>query len=116
MYASAISPLAGEPPLLKPETAAEFAQIQSIGYDVVSREQKAFSVGFHATGERYPELGQGSFGHSGAGGQQSFADPRNGIAYGYTRRRIPFPAATAPENEPLIKALYSALRAVESRQ
>ncbi|PKV93426.1 CubicO group peptidase (beta-lactamase class C family) [Amycolatopsis echigonensis] len=114
MYAAAISPLDGEPPLLKPEIAAEFGQIQSVGYDVVLREHKAFGVGFHVTSERYPELGQGSLGHSGAGGQQAFADPRNGIAYGYTRRRIPFPAAAAPENEPLIKALYSALRAVES--
>ncbi|MFD2468451.1 serine hydrolase domain-containing protein [Amycolatopsis silviterrae] len=110
MYAAAISSLDGEPPLLKPETAAEFAQIQSIGHDVVLGDHKAFGIGFHATAERYPELGQGSFGHSGAGGQQAFADPRNGIAYGYTRRRIPFPAAAAPENEPLISALYSALR------
>ncbi|WP_409462131.1 serine hydrolase domain-containing protein [Amycolatopsis sp. GA6-003] len=115
MYAAAISPLDGESPLLKPETAAEFAQIQSIGHDVVLREHKAFGVGFHVTSERYPELGQGSFGHSGAGGQQAFADPRNGIAYGYTRRRVPFPAAAAPENEPLIKAVYSAVRAVEAR-
>ncbi|WP_134662062.1 MULTISPECIES: serine hydrolase [unclassified Amycolatopsis] len=115
MYAAAISPLGGEPPLLKPETAAEFAQIQSTGDDVVLHQRKAFGIGFHATSEYYPELGQGSFGHSGAGGQQAFADPRNGVAYGYTRRRIPFPAAAAPENEPLIKALYSALRAVESR-
>ncbi|WP_116201854.1 serine hydrolase domain-containing protein [Amycolatopsis circi] len=116
MYAAAISPLDGEPPLLKPEIAAEFAQLQSVGHDVVLRELKAFGVGFHSTGEYYPELGQGSFGHSGAGGQQAFADPRNGIAYGYTRRRIPFPAAAAPENGPLIRALYSALRAVESRR
>ncbi|GAA1019817.1 MULTISPECIES: serine hydrolase domain-containing protein [Amycolatopsis] len=115
MYAAAISPLDGESPLLKPEIIAEFAQIHSIGRDVVLGEQKAFGIGFHATGERYPELGQGSFGHSGAGGQQAFADPRNGIAYGYTRRRIPFPAAAAPENESLIRALYSALRGVESQ-
>jgi CubicO group peptidase (beta-lactamase class C family) len=53
-------------------------------------------------------LDQGTFGHSGAGGQQAFADPRNGIAYGYSRRRFPFPAAAAPENEQLIRALYAA--------
>ena len=55
--------------------------------------------------------GQGTFGHSGAGGQQAFADPRNGIAYAYSRRRFPFPAAAAPENDRLIRALYTASQA-----
>ena len=107
MYAAAISPLDGAEPLLKPDTAAEFGQIQSIGHDLVLRDHKAFGVGFHATSEYYPVLGQGSFGHSGAGGQQAFADPRNGLAYGYSRRRFPF-TAPAPENNRLIPALYAA--------
>ncbi|MFJ7280597.1 serine hydrolase domain-containing protein [Kitasatospora sp. NPDC098663] len=108
MYAVAIGPVDGTAPLLKPETLALAGQIQSIGHDVVLGEQKAFTIGFHATSEYYPQLGQGSFGHSGAGGQQAFADPRNGIAYGYTRRRTPFPAAAGPENDRLIRTLYEA--------
>jgi len=111
MYAAAISPLDGAEPLLEPETVAAFGQIQSIGHDLVTRTHKAFAVGFHATSEYYTDLGQGSFGHSGAGGQQAFADPRNGITYGYTRRRTPFPAATAPENDGTIRALYAAVAA-----
>ncbi|GAA4553918.1 serine hydrolase domain-containing protein [Amycolatopsis samaneae] len=111
MYAAAIGPLDGRAPLLTPATAAAFAQIQSIGYDLVTREHKAFGAGFHITSEYYPALGQGSFGHSGAGGQQAFADPRNGVAYGYTRRLTPFPAAAAPENDRLIRALYTAASA-----
>jgi len=58
--------------------------------------------------EYYPVLGQGSFGHSGAGGQQAFADPRNGIAFGYTRRRFPFPAGPGADVERLILAIYAA--------
>ncbi|MFI0261166.1 serine hydrolase domain-containing protein [Streptomyces sp. NPDC017056] len=108
MYAAAISPLDGREPLLTPDTAAQFAQIHSFGQDLVAREQKAFAVGFQATSEVYPVLGQGAFGHSGAGGQQAFADPRNGLAYGYNRRRSPFPGGPAPENERLIRALYAA--------
>ncbi|MFH9422987.1 serine hydrolase [Streptomyces sp. NPDC017529] len=108
MYAAAIGPLGGRGPLLKPDTAADFAQIHSFGQDLVAREQEAFAVGFHATSEVYPVLGQGAFGHSGAGGQQAFADPRNGLAYGYSRRRFPFPGGPAPENERLIRALYAA--------
>ncbi len=108
MYAAAISPLDGAAPLLKPDTAATFAQPHAVGYDLVTRDHKAFAVGFHVTSEYYPVLGQGTFGHSGAGGQQAFADPRNGIAYGYSRRRFPFPAAAAPGNDRLIRALYAA--------
>ncbi|MCB5910578.1 serine hydrolase domain-containing protein [Streptomyces pinistramenti] len=108
MYAAAIGSPDGTAALLKPDTAAAFAQIHSIGHDLVTREQKAFGVGFHATSEVYPVLGQGAFGHSGAGGQQAFADPRNGLAYGYSRRRFPVPNGPAPENHRLIRALHAA--------
>ncbi|MFD7661861.1 serine hydrolase domain-containing protein [Streptomyces sp. NPDC059788] len=108
MYAAATGPVDGLAPLLRADTAAEFAQVHSVGHDLVTREHKAFGLGFHATSEVYPVLGQGAFGHSGAGGQQSFADPRNGLAYGYTRRRFPFPKGPGPENGRLIRALYAA--------
>ncbi|QWF80757.1 serine hydrolase domain-containing protein [Amycolatopsis sp. CA-230715] len=110
MYAAAISSVDGMAPLLKPDTAAAFAQIQSVGYDLVTRAHKTFGVGFHATSEVYPELGQGAFGHSGAGGQQAFADPRNSVAYGYSRRRFPCPSGPAPENARLISALYASFQ------
>jgi hypothetical protein len=61
----------------------------------------AAAIGFHAMSKCYPSLGQGSFGHNGAGGQQAFADPRNDLAYGT-------PAAAAPENACLIGALDAA--------
>ena len=108
MYAAAISTVDGADPLLTPDTLGTVGQIHSIGTDAVLGMPKAFTVGFHAVAEYYPQLGQGSFGHSGAGGQQAFADPRNGIAYGYTRRRMPFPAAPGPENDRLIAAAYKA--------
>lgn len=108
MYAAATSSVDGAEPLLTPETAAAAAQIHSIGYDLVTRDHKAFGLGFHVTSEYHPVLGQGTFGHSGAGGQQAFADPRNGLAYGYSRRRFPFPAAADPENNRLIRALHAA--------
>lgn len=109
MYAVSITSVDNKAPLFNPETVSSFSQIQSIGHDVVLKDFKAFAVGFHATSEYYPSLGQGAFGHSGAGGQQAFADPRNGLAYGYTRRRFPFPNAQAPENDRLVKALYAAI-------
>ncbi|WP_405163855.1 beta-lactamase family protein [Nocardia sp. NBC_01499] len=110
MYAAAIGTLDGVAPLLEPETVAAVGQLHSVGYDLVNRSQKAFTAGFHATSEYYPVLGQGSFGHSGAGGQQAFADPRNGIAFGYTRGRFPFPPGPGRDSELLIPAIYAAAR------
>ncbi|MER6420587.1 serine hydrolase domain-containing protein [Streptomyces sp. NPDC001137] len=109
MYAAAISEVAGRPPLLKPDTLAEVGQVHSVGYDLVARGHRAFGLGFQATGEAwYLCLGAGAFGHAGAGGSQAFADPRSGLAYGYTRRRIAFPGGAAPENERLVKAVHTA--------
>jgi CubicO group peptidase (beta-lactamase class C family) len=111
MYAAATTGLNGRPPLLKPDTMAEFAQIHSIGYDLVSRVHKAFGLGFSAVVEVYPFLGQGAFGHSGAAGSQALADPRSGLAYGYNRRRYAYPGGAAPENVGLLRACVTAARA-----
>ncbi|MBV7698388.1 serine hydrolase domain-containing protein [Streptomyces sp. TRM70350] len=109
MYAAAISEVAGRPPLLKPDTVAEVGQIHSVGYDLVARAHKAYGLGFQATADNwYPFLGAGAFGHSGAGGSQAFADPRSGLAYGYTRRRCAFPGGAAPENERFVRAAHRA--------
>lgn len=109
MYAAAISELDDRPPLLKPDTIAEVGQIHSVGYDLVARTHKAFGLGFQATADvAYPFLGAGTFGHSGAGGSQAFADARSGLAYGYTRRRMAYPGGAAPENEALVRAVHTA--------
>ncbi|MFJ1761080.1 serine hydrolase domain-containing protein [Amycolatopsis sp. NPDC088138] len=106
MYAAAIS---GQEPLLAKETAADFAQIHSIGDDLSTRGGNAFGLGFAAVGYDYPVLGQGAFGHSGAAGSQAFADPRSGLAYGYNRRRFAFPGGAAPENTRLVRAVHTAV-------
>ncbi|WP_153534498.1 serine hydrolase domain-containing protein [Streptomyces sp. RB17] len=107
MYAAAISELEDRPPLLKPDTIAEVGQIHSVGYDLVARVHKAFGLGFQATADVWhPFLGAGTFGHSGAGGSQAFADPRSGLAYGYTRRRMAFPGGAAPENDGFARVLH----------
>ncbi|MET9966756.1 serine hydrolase domain-containing protein [Streptomyces sp. NPDC006356] len=109
MYAAAISELDERPPLLKPDTVAEVGQIHSTGYDLVARAHKSYGLGFQATADTwYPFLGAGAFGHSGAGGSQAFADPRSGVAYGYTRRRCAFPGGAAPENGRFVRAVHGA--------
>ncbi|MEJ3658004.1 serine hydrolase domain-containing protein [Actinomycetes bacterium KLBMP 9759] len=114
LYAAATMGLKSRPPLLDAATMARFAQIQSIGHDVVSGVHKAFGLGFSAVAEYYPFLGEGAFGHSGAAGSQALADPRSGLAYGYNRRRYAFPGGAAPENDGLLRACVEAARATRS--
>ncbi|MYV40321.1 EstA family serine hydrolase, partial [Streptomyces sp. SID1328] len=44
----------------------------------------------------------------GPSGSQAFADPRSGLAYGYTRRRFAYPGGAAPENDRLAAAVHEA--------
>ncbi|OEJ30352.1 serine hydrolase domain-containing protein [Streptomyces subrutilus] len=109
MYAAAAFGLNGRAPLLKPDTAAEFARIHSEGTDLVGGMPKAFGLGFQSYGAHFPVLGAGAFGHSGASGSLALADPRQGFAYAYTRRRYAFPGGAAPENTRLLGAVVRAL-------
>lgn len=112
LYAAAAFGLDGRPPLLTPETVAEFGPVRTAGVDLVTGERDHFGLGFEAQSSRYPFLGPDAFGHSGAVGAQSFADPRSGVAYAYTRRRFIFGAGGgAPENHRLAAAV---LRAAEA--
>ncbi|MER5675037.1 hypothetical protein [Pseudonocardia alni] len=100
----------GRPALLRPDTLAAFAQIQTAGFDLVLRRHKAWAVGFHASSEVYPMLAAGSFGHSGAGGQQALADPRNELSYAFLRRRFLVPSQADADHARLLTALLRSVR------
>lgn len=110
MYAAAIGKVDGREPLLAPETVRDFAQVQSIGYDMVTRGHLAFAVGLHSTSEYYPALGAGAFGHSGAGGQQAFADPRHELAFGYVRRRLALQSVGSEDIRRLVTAVIDSVQ------
>ncbi|RLV08185.1 EstA family serine hydrolase [Streptomyces griseocarneus] len=107
LYAAAISGVDGKEPLLTPDTAADFAQIHSVGYDLVGRFHTALGLGFAAVSDKFPFLGARSFGHSGAAGSMAFADPSRGLAFGYNRRRYAFPGGAAPETERLARVVHA---------
>jgi len=111
LYSAAISPTDGAAPLLTPATAAAFAQVQYAGWDLVLRQHKAWAVGFHPSSELYPSLGAGAFGHSGAGGQQALADPRNQLSYAFLRRRFLYPPQADADHDRMLRALHTALNA-----
>ncbi|MGW0854847.1 serine hydrolase domain-containing protein [Streptomyces sp. NPDC002690] len=114
MYAAAVSEVDGAAPLLTPDTATEFARLSWPGTDLVTGAEDAFGLGFRRSSGQYPALSAYAFGHSGAAGSQAFADPEQGIAYGYTRRRYAYPGGEAPENTPLVDAVVRAVRAVRA--
>ncbi|MFD6182505.1 serine hydrolase domain-containing protein [Streptomyces goshikiensis] len=107
MYAAAIGEVDGRAPLLKPDTAAEFAKPHTPGPDLVTPDPDHFALGF----ELLPGVGPRALGHSGAAGGVGFGDPETGVAYAYTRRRFGFPGGAAPENERLTAAVLKAARA-----
>jgi CubicO group peptidase (beta-lactamase class C family) len=47
-----------------------------------------FGLGFELPRQIMPMLGEGSFGHPGAGGRLGFADPESGIAVGYACNQL----------------------------
>ncbi|TVT21296.1 beta-lactamase family protein [Amycolatopsis rhizosphaerae] len=110
MYSAAVFGLDGRAPLLEPGTLGEFAMPHSVGRDLVRGEQGQYALGFEAKGLRYPFLGANAFGHSGSAGSESYADPRSGIAFGYTRRRFSFDWSY-PEHDRLAAAVHRAATA-----
>ncbi|MFI1714791.1 serine hydrolase domain-containing protein [Streptomyces litmocidini] len=113
LYAAAISPVDGRPPLLTAGTLAEFTTPHTPGVDLVTGEEGHFLLGFEAQHKRYPGLGTRAFGHSGAVGAQALADPDSGIAYSYTRRRFAYGGGGgAAENRQLVAAVASSVAAL----
>ena len=112
MYAAAVHQVDGREPLLRKETIAEFAGVSMSGTDVVVTQPDHFGLGFEAPSVRYPLLGDDAFGHSGATGSYSLADPGSGIGYSYLRNRF---SATggggAVENHELLRAAVGAAQA-----
>ncbi|MEV4171327.1 serine hydrolase domain-containing protein [Nonomuraea sp. NPDC049709] len=107
LYAAAVWGIDGRPPLLKPDTVAEFAQLHSTGGDLVRGDQGNYALGFQAKGLRYAFLSANAFGHDGSAGSEAFADPVTGIAFGYTRHRFGF-GWSYPEHDRLAAAVHRA--------
>ncbi|MGK5672132.1 serine hydrolase domain-containing protein [Micromonospora sp. URMC 106] len=110
LYAAAVWGTDGRPPLLKPDTVGEFSMLHSTGGDLVRGDQGNYTLGFQAKGLRYGFLSANAFGHDGSAGSESFADPRTGIAFGYTRRRFGF-GWSYPEHDRLAAAVHRAATA-----
>ena len=95
--------------LLSPGLLAEATSVQSSGWCPVLGEEVAFGLGFTPTSARRP-FGPHptAFGHFGTGGAVGFADPGNGVAFGYVMNHV-IPRWQSSRNRTLIDALYRCL-------
>ncbi|HEX6236659.1 MAG TPA: serine hydrolase domain-containing protein [Acidimicrobiales bacterium] len=111
MYAAMIGPVdgAGVAPLLTPEQVAVASTPQTSGPDRVLMLETTFGLGFMTSSPFAPYGGAASFGHAGAGGSVGFADPENGLAFGYVMNRMMANLAGDPRSRGLIAAAYDAM-------
>jgi CubicO group peptidase (beta-lactamase class C family) len=111
MYAGAIGTVEGGPatPLLTPQQTALASTTQTTGADRVLVFETTFGLGFMTSSPFSPFGGTGSFGHPGAGGSVGFADPENGIGFGYVMNRMLTNLAGDPRSRALVTAVYDAL-------
>jgi CubicO group peptidase (beta-lactamase class C family) len=111
MYAATIGPLDGAStgPLLTPEQVAAASTTQTSGADACLVFETSFGLGFMTASPFSPYGSARSFGHAGAGGSVGFADPENGIGFGYVMNRMLANLSGDPRSQGLVRAAYDAI-------
>jgi CubicO group peptidase (beta-lactamase class C family) len=117
MYAACIGHIDGKR-LLTPETVERVRQSQDEGLGapdsltpIFGTGPQRFGLGFELPRAIEPMLGDGSFGHGGAGGRMAFAHPESGIAVGYVCNSMLWDGFSGPDQRWLgwTKALRDAV-------
>lgn len=109
MYAAVIGEIDGIGPLLTPEQVAAATTTQTSGADEVLMMETTFGLGFMTSSPFSPYGGPASFGHAGAGGSVGFADPENGLGFGYVMNRMMTNLSGDPRTRGLVSAVYDAI-------
>jgi CubicO group peptidase (beta-lactamase class C family) len=106
-----IGPVEGvsDGPLLTPAQVEAAATTQTRGADRVLMFDTTFGLGFMTSSEFSPYGGPASFGHAGAGGSVGFADPENGLGFGYVMNRMMTNLSGDPRSRGLVAAAYEAI-------
>jgi len=108
LYASCVSEVDGRR-LLSDDTIELVRETRSAGYDVLSREENRFGLGFQLPFARIPMAGEGSFGHDGFGGALAFAHPASRLAFAFTTDQLPARVGADAATQPLIAATLRCL-------
>ncbi len=111
MYAGTIGPLDGVStgPLLTPEQVAAASTTQTSGADLCLFFETTFGLGYMTASPFSPYGSARSFGHAGAGGSVGFADPENGLGFGYVMNRMLANLSGDPRSQGLVRAVYDAI-------
>ena len=103
MYAATIGEVDGVR-LLQPQTVARAMRPQTEGLTAPGDFAKLpnpsplrYGLGYQLTRSVAPMLGEGSFGHDGAGGRIGFAHPQSGIAVGYVCNNMLWDGLRGPD-------------------
>jgi CubicO group peptidase (beta-lactamase class C family) len=109
LYASCIGDGVDGVRTLQPASVAAATTEQVRGTDAVIMIETAYGLGF-MLGTCFGAANPPSvFGHAGAGGSLSFADPETGLALGYVMNHMRFDPAGDPRSESLVRAAYASL-------
>jgi CubicO group peptidase (beta-lactamase class C family) len=117
MYAATIGEVDGVR-LLKPDTVNRATRFEIDGLiapgdfaKIPMPSPHRYGLGYQLTRTAAPMLGEGSFGHDGAGGRIGFAHPQTGIAVGYICNNMLWDGMTGPDGRwvPWTKALRAAV-------
>ncbi|MBP6014278.1 MAG: beta-lactamase family protein [Alphaproteobacteria bacterium] len=117
LYAATIGEVDGVQ-LLKPETVSRATRFEIDGLNapgdfarIPMVSPHRFGLGYQLTRSAAPMLGEGSFGHDGAGGRIGFAHAQTGIAVGYVCNNNQWDGMSGPDERwvPWTKALRSAV-------
>jgi CubicO group peptidase (beta-lactamase class C family) len=109
LYAATIGEVDGVGPLLSPEQVEAASTVQATGSDRVLVLDTTFALGYMRSSGFSPYGGSRSFGHSGMGGSMAFADPENGLAFGYVMNRMKENLIEDSRSRGLVGAVYDAI-------
>jgi CubicO group peptidase (beta-lactamase class C family) len=109
LYASCIGEGVDGVRTLAPETVRAATEQQVRGPDAVIMVESAFGLGFMLGSSFGAANRDSAFGHAGAGGSLSFADPASGIAFGYVMNHLRFDPTGDPRSESLVRAAYTSI-------
>ncbi|MEU9377921.1 serine hydrolase domain-containing protein [Streptomyces sp. NPDC048255] len=108
-YAATIGVVEDGARIFTPATTALAGKELSAGPDRVLVVNTRFGPGYMLHGPASPLLSPASFGHPGRGGSLAFADPEEGIGFGYVTNALAKSVTADPRAQALVRALRSAL-------
>jgi CubicO group peptidase (beta-lactamase class C family) len=106
LYSACISNVDGTR-LISPPTVEDVSQLQTFGPDLVLGDTTSYATMFQKPRPASPFGSYAAFGHSGAGGSLAYADPCDGIAFGYVPVRMPTPGVPDTRALRLVQVVQS---------